>query len=259
MWVNFQRQQRKKTALSDEQISLLDKLSFTWRQRERESWEDRLAEVVAFKEEYGHCDIPLTLKNPPKLSAFVNNSRSQRNNGTLTVERIAKLDAVGFIWINGSRIDGDGMNTAWKERFDELLEYKKIHGDCIVPTRSKENPQLGNWVNQQRILKKNGTLHSERIRLLDEAGFRWAGTGSGIAKNGQADSWSEIFTELLQYKQTYGNCNVPARFAENPFLGGWVVRQRQLKKSEKLDSERAHLLDSAGFEWELRRSDKISP
>jgi hypothetical protein len=248
-WVSKQREQRKKNALSDEQVGLLDEIGFTWKHRDRGSWDDRLAEVIAFKEKQGHCDIPMTITDPPKLAAFINNTRSQRNSGTLSAGRIAKLDAVGFVWDKSTKIGEDGMNDAWKVRFDELVQYNKMHGNCDVPTCSKENPQLGNWVNQQRTLKRNGNLHLERVRLLDEAGFVWGGKGKKIGVGGVSEDWKERFDELLQYKNEHGNCAVPTVWAENPRLGKWVVLQRTVKKSGKLDSVRERLLDEAGFVW----------
>jgi hypothetical protein len=107
-------------------------------------------------------------------------------------------------------------------------------------------------VNQQRISKKNGSLHPERVRLLDEAGFKWSGTGTRLAEDGMADTWTERFDELLQYKQMHGSCKVPIHWVENPQLGGWVVRQRQLKKNGKLHLARERLLDGAGFEWDCK-------
>ena len=176
-WVGSQRAQLKKGALTEEQVRLLNEISFTWKHRDRGSWEDRLAEVIAFKEKHGHCNIPLTLTEPPKLSKFVNATRVQRNKGVLSAERIAKLDAVGFMWQGKDyKIGKDGMNEAWKVRFDELLEYMKTYGDCKVPQgrqRHEKYAQLGNWVQQQRSKKKSEKLHPERIRLLQEVGFIW--------------------------------------------------------------------------------------
>ena len=183
-WVLNQRAQRKNDALTDEQIRLLDEIGFTWKHRDRGSWEDRFAEVIAFKEKYGHCNIPLTLTDPPKLSAFVNATRVQRNKGTLSAELIVKLDAIGFVWQGKiTKIAEDGMNEVWKNRFDELVRYKQENGNCDVQYKCAENPQLGYWVSVQRRLKKTGTLHPERIRLLDEIGFAWEVRGK--AKGGQ--------------------------------------------------------------------------
>jgi superfamily II DNA or RNA helicase len=253
-WVSRQRAQRHKGLLSDEQVRLLDEVNFTWKLRDRGSWDDRLAEVFAFKEKYGHCNIPMNLTEPPKLSAFVNATRVQRNKGTLSTERIAKLDAVDFVWRSDEkRIDENGMNLPWKRRFDELLEYKKIHGDCEAPVGRKmheEYAQLGNWVQQQRGFKKAGTLHSERIRLLDEIGFSWESSRAG-------ESWDKRYAEMLKFKEEYGNCDVKVNYRGNPSLGVWVVNQRTNKKRGKLSTEQEYLLNEIGFIWEKKKR-KIS-
>jgi hypothetical protein len=126
-WISHQRQSRKSNSLTEDQIKLLDELNFSWKLRDRGTWDDRLAEVISFKEKYGHCNIPLNLTDPPKLAAFVNATRVQRNKGTLSAERIAKLDKVGFVWQGKTnKINEDGMNEAWKKRFDELLQFRRI-------------------------------------------------------------------------------------------------------------------------------------
>jgi len=154
-WVKAHRLQRKKKTLSDEKIKLLDEIGFTWKHRDRGMWEDRLAEVVSFKEKHGHCNIPMSITDPPKLGAFINATRVQRNKGTLSAERIAKLDEVGFVWQGqGTKIGEDGMNETWKIRFEELVQYKQLHGNCDVSQNRKGNPQLCNWIQQQRQLKK---------------------------------------------------------------------------------------------------------
>ena len=94
-WVVTQRDRCKAGLMPNEQVRLLDKLGFSWKQRERGSWDDRLAEVAAFKAKHGHCEIPMT---KTKLGRFVNSMRTQRNSGRLSADRIAKLDALGFLW-----------------------------------------------------------------------------------------------------------------------------------------------------------------
>ena len=51
---------------------------------------------------------------------------------------------------------------SWKERFEELLEYKAKNGDCQVPVRFKENQQLATWVRTQRRYFKEGTIEVEK-------------------------------------------------------------------------------------------------
>ncbi|MCX6907067.1 MAG: helicase associated domain-containing protein, partial [Verrucomicrobia bacterium] len=61
--------------------------------------------------------------------------------------------------------------------------------------------------------------------------------------------WEARYAELLRYKQAHGNCDVPDVWKENPTLGRWVSRQRQLKKQDGLSQERMTMLEEIGFNW----------
>ena len=152
--------------------TLLDELGFSWKQRERVSWDDRLAEVAAFKAKNSHCEIPV---DKTRLGRFINSTRFQRNRGKLSADRIAKLDALGFVWKSNrsAEVAGEGINRAWKAQFDKLLRYKGTNGDCKVPYAWPNDPQLGRWVGQQRQLKKSGKLHPKREEMLQTIGFAW--------------------------------------------------------------------------------------
>ena len=170
--------------------------------------------------------------------------RTQRNNGTLSADRIAKLDALGFVW-EASRtadVDGDGINATWKARFDELLSYEQEHGNCDVPTKWKANEELGHWVSQQRQLRKRGTLHPERQRRLDEIDFDWR-------SDDRKGDWRTRFVQLKAYKERFGNCRVPRRWKENPQLGSWATNQRQYRRKGMLSLKKEKLLVELGFEW----------
>lgn len=243
VWVREQRHRRKKHLITDEQVRLLDELRFTWQHRERGSWDDRLVEVAAFKVKNGHCEIPVNYPENPKLGGFVNAMRTQRNSGKLSAERIAKLDALGFVWESSrmAEVAGEGINAAWKRRFDELLRYRQTYGGCDVPAKWHENSQLGNWVSQQRQNRKSGTLHPERQQRLDEIGFDWR-------SDSRKEEWAARFEQLKAYKGRFGNCRVPVKWKENPQLGMWVTTQRQHHKNGRLSPEKERLLREIGFE-----------
>jgi len=42
------------------------------------------------------------------------------------------------------------QKSKWEIMFNYLIEYKDIHGDCLVPNRYKPLPALGAWVSTQR-------------------------------------------------------------------------------------------------------------
>jgi len=245
-WISVQRLRRMAGRLSQERIRLLDRIGFRWQPRERRTWEERVAEVAEFRAKHGHCNIPLSYPKNPSLGFFVNTTRSQRKRSLLSAERIPKLDELGFMWSGAKNWSGakmvDGISEPWRTRFADLLRYKEVHGNCDVPAHWKEDKKLGNWVSQQRQNYNRGSLHATRVKLLEDAGFKWTA-------NTQKQKWHARYLALLQFKSRTSNCDVPARYKDDPGLGVWVVNQRQLKKAGKLNATKQRLLEEIGFMW----------
>jgi hypothetical protein len=67
-WASKQRTERRrydageKTSLTAERIQLLDSIKFCWDPREK-VWNDRVQELINFKQEYGHCLVPTQWKH----------------------------------------------------------------------------------------------------------------------------------------------------------------------------------------------------
>jgi hypothetical protein len=77
----------------------------------------------------------------------------------------SELNDLGFEWsVPKARLE---------RRFRELEEYIEKHGDTEVPHRCDEYPRVGNCVYRQRTARKYGKCPPERIKRLDELGFRW--------------------------------------------------------------------------------------
>jgi|GEM_PF-1654261 len=247
-WVSAQRQRRKKNAMPDEQIRLLDDIGFTWQVRERGDWEDRLAEVAAFKLEHGYCNIPVHYPANLRLGRFVNAMRTQKNRGVLSEERIAKLDAIGFVWASARKaevkVGEESVSEAWKNRFEELNAYKREHGDCDVPSKWDQNEPLANWVSMQRQLRKADKLVAGRVALLEEIGFSWRA-------NDSKRSWDTRYAELVAFKNEHGHCDASTQDPENSSLGVWAANQRVNRKRGKLSPEQERLLSELGFSWQI--------
>jgi superfamily II DNA or RNA helicase len=180
-WVSAQRQIRQKGAIASNRVRLLDEIAFVWKSRTVGTWEDRLAEVVAFKGNFGHCNIPVNFPDNPKLGGFVNQMRSQRRRGALSEDRVARLDEVGFVW------SARNNEQKWNRMYDSLKHCHATHGDSNVPFGWKENPKLAHWVSFQRQLRKKSMIEDSRIELLDKVGFVWdarpaRGAGSSIPR-----------------------------------------------------------------------------
>jgi predicted helicase len=164
-WVEHQRNFRRQRLLNEERIRRLDEIGFLWNPDD-ESWEEYFNELLKFKTKYGHAIVEKDWSENPKLGRWVNKQRSKRDQ--LDVDKVRRLDGIGFCW--GVR------ELTWEKRFNELLEYKKVHGDCNVPhldrnAKDRRYKVLGTWVANVR--QKKDELDKDRIKRLDEIDFKW--------------------------------------------------------------------------------------
>ena len=171
--------------------------------------------------------------------------------GLLAKERIQILKELGFVWVVDVRAQ---RQLEWNARLEDLKAYKAEYGDCYVPENFKANPLLGRWVRTKRYQYKKGLLAQERIQKLEKLGFVF----DDVRAQRQSE-WNACFQELKAYKADYGDCLVPTRFKDNPFLGKWVSTQRvqykkfqEDKKSSNITEERIQMLEEIGFVFKLK-------
>ena len=177
--------------LTDEAFAMV-----RFRASQMEQWGKRYQELILFREEHGHCVVPLYYPANPTLSHWVKRQRCQYKlkvdgkHSTLTDERQSMLEELGFTW--------DSHNAAWEERFYELCMFKEEHGHCNVPSSFPENPPLAAWIKCQRryirtyfrkqMEKERATaagrqhvdktamkysLSGDRVKKLIDIGLRW--------------------------------------------------------------------------------------
>ena len=235
-WVVAQRQYRKLGQLSKDRIELLDRLNFNWTPKSHD-WRERFMELLEFKKLHGDCNVPQRWEKNPKLARWVSAQRRERSRGELSDERYQQLDKIGFDWSRGG--------LSWDERCEQLKEYKRLNKDYLVRARWKENPKLAAWVVEQRRDKRKGILVEDKIRRLVEIGFVWGPNQALVPQ------WKRMFTELKAFKAEKGDCRVPSGYEVNPRLAKWVANQRRFKRLGKIQEERARLLESIGFDWDL--------
>jgi hypothetical protein len=243
-WVMAQRLKKRAGTFGVEREAQLDSIGFEWGKEEgtpQVAWRQRFQQLVEYKQTYGDCKVPQQYSGNPQLGLWVNTQRRNKRTGTLVVERQAQLDSIGFEW---GREEQENPQAIWRQRFQELVEYKQTHGHCSVPQQYGDNPQLGVWVTVQRWKKRTGALVVERQAQLDSIGFEW---GKEEQETPQA-IWRQRFQKLVEYKQTHGDCKVPQQYSSNPQLGRWVSKLRWMKGKGALVVERQAQLDSIGFE-----------
>lgn len=177
---------------------------------------------------------------------LVTPSRSSRETRSVSLSSFNIDDAPRF---------RDYQAGQWSQKFDELCEYRRTRGDCLVPHRYKANPSLGRWVKRQRYqykLWKSGqpsTMTQDRARVLESIGFVWDSQGA---------CWEERLDELKRFKDEYGHCNVPSLSTEYPKLATWIKCQRRQYKlfqdgqPSNITAQRINELEKLGLQWEIR-------
>lgn len=145
----------------------------------------------------------------------------------------------------------------WHERFYELLEFRKVHGHCLVPHTFPSNSVLARWVKRQRCQYKlllegrPSSMTQDRINFLEDVGFVWDSHEAG---------WKERLSDLIDFKTRHGNCLVPSNCPTQQQLATWVKCQRRQYKlyregrPSNMTPDRIMILEKLGFEWKLRSS-----
>jgi hypothetical protein len=165
-WVSEQRMAYNRERLAPDRVRRLDEIGFEWNPIETR-WEEMFQQLVAFKNEHGHTNVPQRSPKYAELATWVRNQRAAKtHNRPIIAERGKRLDEIGFVWRLVER-------NAWERMFDRLVEFKRIHGHCNVPQKSGGDKRLGKWVNTQRTHNSRGKLLNERKQQLDSIGFVW--------------------------------------------------------------------------------------
>ena len=183
---------QKSNYLTQERIEILNSIGFTWSLLQCSNdkrWEANFKKLLQFRERHGHCNAP---QSTP-LGKWVQMQRDQyreleirksgqdtrtRTRPMITQDRLERLNEVGFQWRVAVQAVG------WDSRYEELVEYKRLHGNCNVPQGYKPNVPLGRWVMKQRVQYhklqrgQKSQMKEDRVQKLEALGFQWVGPGA---------------------------------------------------------------------------------
>jgi len=211
--------------------------------RKRFSWEMRFQQLMAFRDEHGHCNVPTNDVRYERLSSWVQHQRAEKKKkdrgveSRLCDERELTLVDAGFIW--------SSKEYKWQQQLQELRYYKETHGHCNIPTKDGD---LGGWVMTQRLQYNKNILSDERITALDEIDFIW---------DMHNLAWKARFEELRGAMARAVASYDVRDISLSPTLTAWTATQRAEKRykdmglQNHLFDKRERLLNEIGFEWNV--------
>jgi hypothetical protein len=157
--------------------------------------------------------------------------RPKKKLAKLCPEKIEALKSIGF--------EFDARDAKWLQKLDVLLEYKKKHGDFLVPSNYREDSTLSNWVAAQRqqykLYQKGSKSHmtERRLKILTDAGFPFS-TKDELQKRKEeatqqdidefcAKPWIEKYKDLLLHIAKHGS--IDSLHKQNSLLSDWFGKQ----------------------------------
>jgi hypothetical protein len=191
------RLRNRKTWLPSEYKARLNSIEFEWNTpkgyfmslKHNSQWKKKFIELVEFKKKYGHCNLRAGKEHAVYSSlyywALAQKGHYYKKNKNLTLERIEKLNSIGFDWTLGTaKINKKRNDAYWEKQFNKMIEYKHKYGHCNVRHRAvdKEYELLYRWAVRQRnfYAEKNENLIPEKINKLNNIGFLWSHENNGI-------------------------------------------------------------------------------
>jgi hypothetical protein len=214
-------------------------------------WDEMYQRLVLYHSRFGHCHIPpaldektledestasLVLTRDMSLRSWVARQRSLYK-GTavahgkpyvLKPERRALLAALGFDQYVATGLDS---NTA-------VPMMSTLSEDIIVKSDSTED-DIAVMIDSNAG-ESSGLIIPMPIPAPDPATM--GGFKMRFRKN-----WNEYYQDLIEYKNKYGDCNVPQFWATDRKLGKWVAKQRYQVRMDSLH-DRIYILQHRSYD-----------
>ena len=264
-WIVNQRVKYKNDTLSEDKIKKLEKIGMIFENVNDVTWNMMYELAKKYYEHYGNLKVPQKFKtingydideNGYNFGEWISNQRVKYKKGTLSEDKIKKLEEIGMIFENVN-------DDTWNMMYELAKKYYKHYGDLKISINFKtingykadENGyNLGTWISSQKAYYKKGSLSEDKIKKLEEIGM--------IFKNINDVTWNMTYELAKKYYKHYGDLKIPRSFKtvngyevdeKGYTLGAWINTQRFSYKKGTLFEDRIEKLEEIGMMWNIRK------
>lgn len=183
----------------------------------QDKWMDNFLQLEKAIIEHGQLGAALAIRGTKLAKWCLNQRMSYKNKEPrMTPERIQLLTQIGF------KFTQTASDLKWMAKYQEMVDFKEEHGHLNVSKQQyTKHAQLGEWIYHQIRNHNNGKLQQDRKDLLLKAGMRLD------SRKPAAKDWMYRYQQLVEYRQRFGDTNVPKRWQENTSLGSFVFHARK--------------------------------
>ena len=144
-WLENQRLVRagkKNGRLTAEQVARLDKIGMNWKKRLELAWEKGWASARRYRDSHADLLVPVHYKdkNDFALGEWIVYNRQRYQGGSLSDDRIERLESLGMVWDTGSIL--------WEKNYAAAVQYHLEHDDLEIPVKyvTPDGMALGVWL-----------------------------------------------------------------------------------------------------------------
>ena len=199
------------------------------------SWEYMYGEAKEYEKEHGDL-LPrqeYVTENGARLGRWISVQRINYGNGTLSEERIRKLEQIGMSWLTL-------RERRWDEIYEQAKKYYEENGSLKYSNNMSRS--LAEWLIRQRQKQREGLLSKEQFKKLSDIGMIWE----------FEDSWEKKYELAKKYYEDRGDLDIPANYVteDGVKLGAWYRGVRERYADGALGEDRKKRLEDIGIEWE---------
>ncbi|WP_042376446.1 helicase associated domain-containing protein [Gordonia alkanivorans] len=181
------------------------------------------------------------------IGRWVNSRRTEYRTGTLSAERIQRLEAGFPDWqwkMNAHTTFDDGIA--------HLHRYVATHGTSNARQRDTiDGFPIGTWVASRRAQYRDGRLPADRVDQLEAEFPDWQWSMR------TRTTFDEAITHLRSYVEQHGTSNAPRNATIDGFpIGAWVAKRRTEYRWNRLTVDRIERIEAEfrDWRWNIRRS-----
>lgn len=176
------------------------------------TWEVNFQAARAYFQAHGDLSVPVAYRTETgiQLGVWISYQRQLYNakyRGSLTGERIEKLNRIGMVWENRHE-------THWDYVYQLAEAYYVEHGHLRVPTGyiAEDGTRLGRWVYRQANNREN--LSEEKLEQLNSIGMVWD------------SSWDVRYETAFDFLRNNPGYELSQTTVIDDFwVGKWLVQQ----------------------------------
>jgi hypothetical protein len=130
-------------------------------------WAKGFRTAGAFREQYGHLEAPEgQIVDGVHVRAWLDEQRDLQAEGVLSGLRWKRLESIGMRWTSRPQTP--------REYLDAVTAYHQRHGHITIPPDTvSDDGHLGQWLVEQLLAERKGTLEDWIRQRLNEMGMDW--------------------------------------------------------------------------------------